>query len=97
MASSRQSHRIVGEWGYGEDNSGNKWDAVKLSDRAKKTLKPRDAGGTKAVMDDDYAASAGFDVGGGSGEEETGVELSEPKKKGGEDEEKADDGLDELF
>lgn len=95
MASTRDVHRIRGEWGYGEDNAGNVWDAVKLSKRAKKTLKPHKVEGTTAVMDDDYAASAGFGVT-EAPTGDTAVEMSDPDEDEGEAEE-ADDSLDGLF
>lgn len=95
MASTRDVHRIKGEWGYDSDNSGNRWNAVKLNLRAKKILKPHQVDGTTSTMDDAFAASAGFGVSGEEkGTEDTAVEMSDPDEK---DEEGADDSLDGLF
>jgi hypothetical protein len=89
----RKVHRLKGEWGYGEAEVGNPWKAIKLSNRAKKILKPHTEDDNPA-MDDDYAQSAGF---GDVQEDEAGgpaVEMSDPEEQ--EEEEAADD-LDGLF
>ncbi len=92
MTSTRKVHRLKGEWGYGEDNAGNRWKAVKLSNRAKKILKPKDTKGASTVMDDDYAASAGFGVGEEPEEGAPGIEMSDPD----EDKDEESDGSDNL-
>jgi len=92
--SSREVHRIKGEWGYGEAETGNKWGAVKLSNRAKKQLKPYSPEGAGSDMGDDEYGASGFDEG-SSGEtnQETEVEMSAPK----EEEEESGGGVDDLF
>jgi hypothetical protein len=58
----RLTHFLKGEWGYGDDNAGNPWEAVRHS-TAKKNLQPRDAG------ESSDAGTSTFDrvVGGGGG------------------------------
>jgi hypothetical protein len=54
--------KIDGEWGYDEDNAGNVWNAVKLRDGTKKTLKPH-TDEVEGEGGDEYAESAGFNAG----------------------------------
>jgi hypothetical protein len=89
----RLVHRLKGEWGYAEAEVGNPWKAIKLSNRAKKVLKPHVEDGS-ATMDDDYAQSAGFGETGGAEPGGPGVEMSDPEEK---KEEEAADDLDGLF
>jgi hypothetical protein len=89
----REVHRLNGEWGYGEDETGNVWNAVKLSVRAKKQLKPFDPKSVGSGMDEEYGAS-GFDES-ADAPGETEVEMSEPKAK--EKEEDEGGGVDDLF
>ncbi len=90
----RMVHWVKGEWGYGEDDAGKKWDAVKLQ-RAKKRLKPSGDKGPTTVMDDDFATSAGFGTTPETEKEVGGMVEPEPDEKDeGEDE---DDTLDGLF
>ena len=94
----RMVHWVKGEWGYGEDDAGKKWEAVKLQ-RAKKHLKPRGDKGPTTVMDDDFATSAGFGTTPQTEKEVGGVEVSDPEEKDKEEEEgmDGDDTLDGLF
>ena len=72
--SSHEVQKIVGEWGYGEDNGGNVWNAVKLREGTKKTLKPQNE--EEGGQDDDaYAESAGFNSG---AEPSSGPENAQP-------------------
>jgi hypothetical protein len=91
----REVHRLKGEWGYGEAETGNVWGAVKLSSRAKKRLKPyTPEEATSDIADDDYDGAAGFDES-ASGEmnQETEVQMSEPEPE----EEESGGGVDDLF
>jgi hypothetical protein len=91
--STRDVHRLRGEWGYGEADVGNPWGAVKLSVRAKKRLKPRSPE-SEPGMEEEYGAS-GFDTG-AEEEQETSVQMSDPD----EEEEEPEDsggGVDDLF
>lgn len=89
----RMVHWVKGEWGYGEDDAGKKWEAVKLQ-RAKKRLKPADDKGPTTVMDDDFATSAGFGATPENEKEVGGMAEPEPEKDESEDD---DDTLDGLF
>lgn len=60
----KQVHWIKGQWGYNENNSGNTWEAVKLTKKSKKYLKPVETDGPRESMGDDYESASGFeDVG----------------------------------
>jgi hypothetical protein len=88
----REVHRIAGSWGYGESVSdGGPWDAIRL-ERAKKILKPHAA--TQDDGGDDMGTSAGFDVG---GDQDTSIQMSEPKAKDKPKQEDPGDVLDSLF
>lgn len=90
----REVHRINGEWGYGEAETGNVWGAVKLSNRAKKQLKPytpEQASGDMA--DEDYGASGFDESASGETSQETEVQMSDPDEK----EEESGGGVDDLF
>jgi hypothetical protein len=91
--STRDVHRLKGEWGYGEAEVGNLWGAVKLSVRAKKRLKPRSPEVEAGMADDEEYGASGFDTG---AEEETApaVEMSDPDE---EEEEEEAGGVDDLF
>jgi hypothetical protein len=89
----RMVHWVKGEWGYGEDDAGKKWDAVKLQ-RAKKRLKPISDKGPTTMMDDDFATSAGFGATPENEKEVGGMAEPEPEKDESEDD---DDTLDGLF
>jgi hypothetical protein len=89
----REVHRIAGSWGYGDSlTDGGPWDAIRL-ERAKKILKPHAA--VEGGDEDDMGASAGFDVGGG--DQDTSIEMSEPKVKDEPKKEEPEDALDSLF
>jgi hypothetical protein len=90
----REVHRIKGEWGYGEAETGNIWGAVKLSKRAKKRLQPYTPEEASSDMAGDEYGASGFDES-SSGEtnQETEVQMSEPE----EEEEESGGGVDDLF
>ncbi|NLN61322.1 MAG: hypothetical protein GX146_00370 [Myxococcales bacterium] len=58
---SRLTHFLKGEWGYGDDNAGNPWEAVRHSN-AKKMLQSRDS-----AQEDDAGATAFDRLSGGGG------------------------------
>ncbi len=81
-------HKLEGWWGYDDAKISNRWNAAKLSNRAKKRLKPQDA--EAAGMDEGgYEASVGFDS---SGESSGGGGEEEP-----EEEEEESGSLDDVF
>jgi len=92
----REVHRLKGEWGYGEAETGNVWGAVKLSKRAKKRLKPYspDAASSEMSSEDEYGASGFDESAGGEMNQETEVQMSEPEA---EEEEDSGGGVDDLF
>ncbi|HUT78566.1 MAG TPA: hypothetical protein VM285_12810 [Polyangia bacterium] len=88
----REVHRITGSWGYDDSlTDGGPWDAIRL-ERAKKILKPH--GAVEDYGGDDMGTSAGFDVG---GDQDTSIEMSEPKSKDKPKQEEPEDVLDSLF
>jgi hypothetical protein len=91
--STRDVHRLKGEWGYGESEVGNPWGAVKLSVRAKKRLKPRSPEAEAGMAEDEEYGASGFDT---SAEEADApaVEMSDPDE---EEEEEEAGGVDDLF
>ena len=91
----REVHRIKGEWGYSEAETGNVWGAVKLSNRAKKRLKPyTPEQASSDITDEGYGASGFDESAGGEMNEETEVQMSEPEP---EEEEESGGGVDDLF
>lgn len=92
----REVHRLKGEWGYGEAETGNLWGAVKLSNRAKKRLEPYSPDQASVGMADEEYGASGFDVGASSEpdrDQETEVQMSDPD----EEEEESGGGVDDLF
>jgi len=53
-------HRLEGEWGYGEEQAGNRWNAFKLSDRTKKRLTRRGPDQVQPNTGDEQDAGTGF-------------------------------------
>ncbi|MCP4602884.1 MAG: hypothetical protein GY847_20605 [Proteobacteria bacterium] len=81
-------HRLEGWWGYDRGDMINRWNAAKLSDRAKKRLKPFKPEAYEMEKESNYEQSVGFGEGGGS----SGGGGSE------EEEEEEDEGnLDDVF
>ncbi len=101
QANPKPVHWIEGEWGYGENNSGNTWDAVKLAKKSKKRLQAHENFGPRGDMGDDYESASGFggeaaQPGSESGEGTTAtphdsIQRSSPESEG------AGEGLDDLF
>jgi hypothetical protein len=91
----REVHRLKGEWGYGESDAGNPWGAIKLSKRAKKRLQPRDPS-IETDVDDDFGTGSGFDDAADE-EGETEVQMSDPDEEEEEEEEEEAGSVDDLF
>lgn len=95
--STKVEHRLQGVWGYGKDQTGNNWDAYKLS-RSQKRLQPFDpkTEGSEKIMD--LGSSAGFDA--VKSAEEPEQEQSAPEPQTGTEpaaEEEDNSDLDNLF
>ena len=56
----RSTHFIKGEWGYGDDNAGSPWEAVK-NQLSKKNLQPRSTGEPTNQMDADFENATAVD------------------------------------
>jgi len=96
--SSKQVHRIAGEWGYGADNAGNPWKAIKLTGRAQKQLKPH-AGSEGDGMNADFAQSAGFESSTSTEEMEANMDEGKAPETTAPtvQKDKPAEGLDNLF
>ncbi len=90
--------RLEGVWGYGDSQTGNNWDAYKLT-RSKKRLRPFDPNndGSENVMD--LNSSAGFDAvkSAQEPEQDPGASQSDPEPESEPGDDQGSPDIDELF
>ena len=85
-SSTKKYHKLAGWWNYGEGELTNPWNAAKLSERAKKRLKPYEP--TKSEMEtgaQNYSGSIGFDSANQPSESSESSESSTPPEQNEEE------------
>lgn len=86
-AKTKKYHRLEGWWGYQGSDLVNRWNAAKLSSRAKKKLQPHGEERPEAGEQKQYDQSVGFtgESGEGAAEENSSEDAEEEEESGGAD------------